>query len=76
MSAPPPRPSKARCQAKRRHADELTARAAAASHLEAGSDRVKLYVYRCKHCDGWHLTKHWQPAPSVTAGDPYKEKRR
>lgn len=74
MTAPPLKPKVLTCRKKRRHADELTARAAAMSHIERGlADVGELYVYQCPECAGWHLTKSRQRA-AVTADDPFLEK--
>lgn len=46
------------CAGKTRYPDELTARAAG-QHYQ-GRDRMatkKLYVYKCPHCAGHHLTR-------------------
>jgi hypothetical protein len=45
------------CASKRRHPDELSARAHAMFALEEYGNVRKLYVYRCPTCRGWHLTK-------------------
>lgn len=60
------------CASKHRHPDEITARAAAAMHIEQIANVDTLYVYRCPECNGWHLTKHPNGVP-VRAGDPVAE---
>lgn len=44
-----------RCRRKTRYADEFAARAGGIHRMEA--DQAQLWIYRCKHCRGWHLTK-------------------
>lgn len=46
------------CERKQRYSDEFGARAAGQVFSELHS--VKLYVYPCKLCRGWHLTKRPQ----------------
>lgn len=44
------------CASKNRYPDEIAARASGLHH----QDRNKLdglWVYPCKHCAGWHLTR-------------------
>lgn len=60
---------KATCEKKRRYADEPLARAFAAL-MASNTDQGKLYVYRCKVCSGWHLTKRPNGTPA-TADDPF-----
>lgn len=45
-----------RCQNKRRFIDEVSAKAIGMVQLEECFNGVRLWVYRCTHCDGWHLT--------------------
>lgn len=86
MTAPPLKKEKVNCTAKNRRPDELTARAAAMQqlrfireHYEALPDEKKrshqmkrvMYVYRCKLCDGWHLTSRGKAQWRVTENDPY-----
>jgi hypothetical protein len=76
VTAPPPKKPIVTCASKRRHPDELTARAAASLHLERKEMGDELFVYRCPICDGWHLTGNQQgAAAAVTAGDPFKERK-
>jgi hypothetical protein len=60
------------CEAKHRHPDELVARAMALTQQEMSGYRM--FVYPCKICRGWHLTKqeqrdkrraadHYEPTP-------------
>lgn len=58
------------CRPKRRYASEVEARAGAMLSIEEVGDVAQLWVYRCKHCAGFHLTKQSNPGPMVTAGDP------
>lgn len=57
------------CTSKNRYAtrsDALEAAAACAAHGRGG-----LHVYRCPHCDGWHLTSHPQdPGAHGDAAQP------
>lgn len=48
------------CASKRRYADQCAARAAAMISLSEVGNVEKLFVYRCGHCSGWHLTKNSQ----------------
>lgn len=57
------------CSKKRRYTDEPSARAMAACQAKFRNDG-KLYVYRCKVCNGWHLTKRPNGTPA-TAADPF-----
>ena len=61
-----------KCKAKRRFADEATARAHAMLAIEEVRNRVELWIYRCPHCGGWHLThkKQGRRDLRVTATDP------
>jgi hypothetical protein len=43
------------CEGKRRYSDEFGARAA--GQCLQDENQVKLYMYPCKLCLGWHLTK-------------------
>lgn len=43
------------CEGKRRLADEASARAIGMADAERNG--VKLYIYRCRFCSGWHLTR-------------------
>ena len=47
-----------RCK-KRTRLDELGARALGMLYME--SDPQQRYIYRCKVCQGWHVTRHPQP---------------
>ena len=46
-----------RCIGKQRWADEMAARAGAIYAIETFRKADKLWVYRCPHCYGWHLTR-------------------
>ncbi len=43
------------CAGKHRHPDELTARAMGRTQTEMSG--YPIFVYPCKICRGWHLTK-------------------
>ena len=40
--------------------DEYGARASGTRHM--ASFGIQLYIYQCKHCRGWHLTRNEHPA--------------
>jgi hypothetical protein len=44
------------CKAKPRYVSEVEARANALLSLETRRDTDRIWVYRCRHCSGWHLT--------------------
>lgn len=46
------------CERKQRYSDEFGARAA--GQVFGERSQIKLYVYPCKLCRGWHLTKRPQ----------------
>ena len=86
MTAPPPKQIKVNCANKKRRPDEITARAAAMMQLKKIredyallSDEMRrkhemkrvMYVYRCRLCDGWHLSSKGKPQWRVTEDDPY-----
>ena len=55
--------SQLKCGWKRKYESERTAlRAAERGDAQTGA---KLYIYRCRHCKHWHLTKQPQPAPTL-----------
>lgn len=59
------------CEAKRRHPDELLARAAAMRAIEIHNETDRLWVYQCPECRGWHLTKRNNGiGKMVTADNP------
>lgn len=60
---------KATCERKRRYPDENLARAFAAMRARK-VDEGRLYIYRCKVCSGWHLTKRPNGTPA-TSNDPF-----
>lgn len=45
-----------RCSSKQRSVSEVEARANALLSIETRRDTDRLWVYRCTHCFGWHLT--------------------
>lgn len=51
-----------KCKAKRYYVDEVGARAGALIALKEIGNRRRLWVYKCRHCDGWHLTHNDQGA--------------
>ena len=60
------------CQVKQRWVTEIEARANALLSLEERRDTDRLWVYRCPHCSGWHLTsvpngKRWLVRLEVAA---------
>jgi hypothetical protein len=58
----------ANCKKKRRHPDEVTARAAASVVCEE-YNMLSVGIYKCRHCNGWHVTtKHRARRWRVTAG--------
>lgn len=62
MTAPPLKKSPANCIKKRRYSDEFAARAAGQSLLQQKGQKDGVGIYRCPHCDGWHLTSKRRPA--------------
>jgi hypothetical protein len=54
------------CRRKRRFTTRIEADAHALESMvrpHRGKPVVHLYVYRCDHCTGWHLTKKFHPLP-------------
>lgn len=45
------------CARKARYPDEHVARAVGTEHMENGKAPYQLYIYQCRVCRGWHLTK-------------------
>lgn len=43
------------CQKKKRYSDEFAARASGVCRMTA--EGVRLYIYQCNYCRGWHLTR-------------------
>lgn len=58
MNAPPIKVERLKCHKKRRHNTELGARAVG-SHIMDKDKSVQLFVYRCPHCKGFHLTRNY-----------------
>jgi hypothetical protein len=59
------------CKNKRYFSDEALARASAQATIQEVGNVKKLWVYRCQHCPGFHLTSHNQgPDKLVTAVSP------
>lgn len=59
------------CLGKRRFSDEAGARALGMTSIAERPWGVSvLWVYRCPHCDGWHLTKNRRKEPAITADNP------
>jgi hypothetical protein len=75
MTAPPLKGRKLVCANKRRHPDELVARAAAMDSITRYANTAVLYVYHCEHCNGWHLSKRRNNNGAVTANDPVAERK-
>lgn len=60
-----------RCKAKRRYSDQAGARAAAMVAIHEIKNRDRLWVYKCTHCFGWHLThKNEGSRMLVTSDNP------
>jgi len=76
MSAPPLKKPVITCLNKQRHPDEFVARAVAMralNHPKCSTDT--LFVYRCKQCRGWHLTKSDNGiSQKITADNPIHER--
>lgn len=71
MTTPPIKGQKFDCEPKHRYADEMTARIGAMHSINRYKNTDKLYVYKCPHCVGWHLTHSVQrDACGVKADDP------
>lgn len=62
------------CEGKRRYSDEFGARAAGQC-LEV-ENSVKLYMYPCEVCRGWHLTKTKQAKDRHDVDYKYPKTRR
>lgn len=60
------------CKGKRRWVSEVEARAVGAIDIEESAGKVlHLWVYRCQHCSGWHLTSKNQGSRwKVTVENP------
>jgi hypothetical protein len=54
------RAAQATCERKLRYADEFAARAIG-GYMMREDPAVTRYVYKCKWCRGWHITKQQQP---------------
>lgn len=67
MSRPPLKGTKLNCANKIRYADEFPARVAAMESINRHGTTDKLWVYRCPHCSGWHLTRSRQRTAPTTA---------
>jgi hypothetical protein len=71
MTAPPLKGRVLTCASKRRWSDEVSARAGAMSAIQFYQNTDRLWVYRCKECNGWHLTsKDNGRRQMVTADNP------
>lgn len=76
MTAPSLKKPIATCRSKRRHPDELTARAVAMHAIEQRKEVRRLYVYHCRECNGWHLTRSYNGIGNlVTADNPVHGKQ-
>lgn len=50
------RPSKRRsCEGKVRHDNPDSAHIALRARIGRGATPYTLHVYRCRHCEGWHI---------------------
>lgn len=59
------------CRDKRYYPDECTARAGAMLAVELDPIKTELWIYKCRECRGWHLTKRRQGRTyKVTADEP------
>ena len=77
MSAPPKKKQIIVCERKRRFPDEMAARAVAMINLQTGGgkDIKYLSIYKCPHCNGWHMTRNKKSRISlVTAESAYTQK--
>lgn len=72
MSAPPLKGRRLTCANKRRHPDEVTARAHALHCLQTYRNTEVLYPYRCTECGGWHLTRRKNGQAAVTEENVFK----
>lgn len=59
----------ATCQRKKRYPDEHVARAMGTEQM--GHAHYQLYIYQCRTCRGWHLTK--QTLAPFWAADYYEK---
>lgn len=67
MNAPRIKTDVAKCRAKRRYSDEMTARADGTTLISGGhTSATQMFCYRCTHCRGWHLTRNRQPSAAIT----------
>ena len=62
------------CHAKNRYSDEYGARAAGQCLQE--ENEVKLYMYPCELCRGWHLTRRIQRKDRYDVDYKYPRTRR
>ena len=62
------------CEGKRRYPDEITCRCA--GQVLQVENQVKLYMYPCEICKGWHLTKHKQRKEQYDVDYVYPKTRR
>lgn len=56
------------CTSKQRYSDEYSARGSAQHALRQNRDQnaVRLWVYKCPGCRGWHMTKSPNDSAPVT----------
>lgn len=73
MTAPPLKGHKLKCAKKRRYNCELTARAAAMDAISRYRNVEALSVYRCRYCNGYHLTRSLGSV-IITETDPEYQK--
>lgn len=62
------------CARKKRHPDEHVARAIGTEQMADGRAPYQLYIYQCKVCRGWHLTK--QTLAPFWAADYYEKDKK
>lgn len=64
----------ATCSRKMRYPDEHVARAVGTEQMATGRAPQQLFIYQCKVCRGWHLTK--QEAAPFFAADYYTKDKK
>lgn len=69
MTAPPLKRTVVNCRSKNRYPDELAARAAGMVAIQRFGEQRTLYVYKCRECRGWHLTKRDHGSLARVTGD-------
>ena len=65
------------CKAKRRYLSEVEVFAAGMLSIMEEQNRTRLWCYRCRHCEGWHLTSANQGARwLITVDNTARDERR